>query len=120
VENLEEGRAMTSPTDHDLNKLLADVAGVNVCERRYDDDFAYWHLTCEGEVGDEWNPLEDANQMMVVKREMSVEYLISFAKEQYTVFLYHPKTKAFGNSSHPTEELRAVGLAIWAMERGES
>jgi len=86
-------------TDHALEKLLADVAGVENIH---------------------WTPLTDHNDMALVKAALPGGYTISVQKGEWAyvkVELYdHPKVYV---GRHEKDELRAFAEAVVQMQGGK-
>ena len=109
-------------TDHDLNKLLAEVAGVDV---RWNNSFheqRWYEMTndciprCTNRV---WTPLTDANQMALVKAGLWANGLetqtTSDARGTYVWLIKNRVQEYFAEDPH---ELRAFALAVVAMQKG--
>jgi len=138
IEQLEQ-QPGGSMTDHELNKLLAEVAGVEVLERTIVDNQAplprttelglptkiAWLLPEEDQGSTrfrEWTPLTDHNQMALVKaglREQRWGYMVTVIPTHVTVNLIKDgdsvwsPTVIFG--MHPTDECRALADAVAQM-----
>ena len=54
---------MTNPTDHELNAVLARVAGVEIAEFRSEEWYCAANPADIASGSMRWNPLHDANQM---------------------------------------------------------
>ena len=115
------------PTDHELNKLLADVVGVEVVEEKLSDGKIWAIYNTEGSIDDVWVPLIDHNQMAQIKACLREKYgeilqIDSFVRWSrlkgcwhYTVTI-HIGMGTF-NAESLKDELRAFALAVYKMEK---
>lgn len=117
-------------TDHDLNKLLAETAGVKVFETGQNfnciwnmqpdpDEGEYFFAACET-----WTPLTDHNQMALVKaglREQDISHSSTWEDLSYYVVCLD---WVVGDESQEvfhkdTDELRAFAEAVAKMKGSE-
>ena len=116
--------APTNPTDHELNAVLARVAGVEIFKTKSIFGITQWETRERGV----WNPLHDANQMELVKatlREMGVDYGYEYKhKDEHVAHIYINRGHGYDppilyRSSFGESELRAFALAVCAMEQAQ-
>ena len=111
-------------TDHDINKLLAEVAGVEV--ETHKDTGESWVVSEEHGFTHIWTPLTDHNQMALVEAGLlkrNIGYNISVVasgKDKGVPWVHveifdHPITHHGFNDG---DKLRAFGEAVVKMEEG--
>ena len=111
--------APTNPTDHELNAVLARVAGVQVRPADYAPDRT-WVIASNG-FG-RWDPLHDANQMEMAEawlRENEWEYITGWSRQGSNHWAELRNTKKAFWSCDPDKK-RAFALAIWQMEQSNN
>lgn len=110
-------------TDHELNKLLAEVAGVNVVGMT-SENLPVW--ACISDQDDKrfnvWTPLHNHHQMALVKaglREQGFGYHVSYwsSDKTYRVEIFAHPQRFLGVTHH--SELRAFAEAV-AQMKGET
>ena len=112
---------MTTPSDHDINKLLADVAGVCIVWSEISNG---WYLPSYADIDrPEWTPLTNHDQMALVKAGLQCNYSISVEKtpgfESTKVLIFdHPHCHTGWVETF--DELRAMGEAIYNMMEARS
>ena len=112
-------------TDDELNKLLADVAGVKVAWVEETANWhAHWQVEHQGELCEEWNPLEDHNQIAQVKaglREQRLDYDITWDSRAHHCWISAVDDQRGLDYYHAThrDELRAFAEAIAKMKGAE-
>lgn len=110
-----------SLSDHDLNKLLAEVAGVEVLD---DPPTRLWMANGYGGCGAPWTPLTDHGYMALVKaglRKQGYEWLSNWDADLQTYEGEVNKRDEKGilrtwYQDHKTSELRALAYAIAKMK----
>ena len=121
-------------TDHELNKLLAEVAGVSLYKINHGDPW----LVAEDAVdpitndwtlglvsGKPWTPLTDHNQMALVKaalKEQGYDYGSDYFHkyQDFHGYIYKEQGDTFDPPilfirGHGTDELRAFAMAVAQM-----
>lgn len=131
---------MTNPTDHELIKVLARVAGIEV---RHPHE---WSICIDSAASrallymkadrnghhPTWDPLRDANQMEMVKAKLreipGMQYGSDYCDNQegkwHTGYVYHRRgidfdPPVFYGTAEDKSELRAFALAVHVMEQGK-
>lgn len=112
---------MSNPTSHDLNKCLADVAGVE-CEEVDSDDcpLSLWVVEYDKlRLKQQWTPTTDHNQMALVKaalREQGYRYEIEWEWGRSHKVTIRDKNEDVINIYRNPDELMAFALAVWEMK----
>ena len=107
---------MNSPTDHELELVLARAAGVEIAEFRPEEWYCVANPADIASGSMRWNPLHDANQMEMVEawlRENGWEYISGWSRQgsSHWAELRNSK-KAFWSSD--INKKRAFALAVYA------
>ena len=114
------------PSDHDLNRVLADVAGETVKERFTEDGSPFWIFYKDGEGIEIWEPMVDANQSMLAEQGLlkkgwgitvDMDPTLASAAKIYKLLPgkdYHTVFRGID-----PDKLRAFALAVYAMKQGE-
>lgn len=107
---------MTQPTDKELNRVLADVAGISV---EWSTRFRAWFYKKDDYRGLEWYPLTDANHMQLVKAGLTKEHGFTIhyieMRGKYECRIW--KDGVILSESIDASELRAIALAVYAMKK---
>lgn len=117
-----------NPTDHELNEVLARVAGVELIEQATGPtnlSWYYWVVDDEDEWPEgewvKWNPLHDANQIELVKCALrnkeifySMQYVPMRGKHCYRLI---SADNMVITEKEDSSELRAFALTVYEMEQ---
>ena len=116
-----------TPTDHELNECLAEVAGERIAWVEERNSYSE-HWSCVEMAGEEealtveWDALTDAKQMQLVKaglQQQGKRWRVTYDGTGYRAEIWNPSPLM--NSSNAWEckdikdELRALALARWGM-----
>ena len=112
-----------TPTDHELNKLLADVAGVPIKEHWEDgpdgerEGWVYLkQRDARHEIWPWWEPLHDHNQMALVEEGLKKErYRFSVSWDMTCYMSYLESEEGVVIRRPAPTKLYALALAIWGL-----
>lgn len=117
---------MTTIDTHALNQLLAKVAGVEVYEVTFGEEWNHtgWGYGNEEGMIEEWSPCSDANQLELVEEQLRKKdygYEVTWFRDRqdHRAIVWKPEDSGTKHKQAWHEnKLIAFALAVQAMEEG--